>query len=321
MTYYMMQPVKVSVIMPAYNRETYIRESIDSVLAQSFTDFELIVVDDGSTDATAAIVESYTDRRIRLIRQSNGGVSVARNTGLEAARGRFITFLDSDDLYYPDFLNTLFRLIRSTKTDMVFCDFSESYQAEDMKIFNLRKIRYFIKEKLLGTRVLTSDSQIDGLPTNIDCVMISKNLIERYHLRFLPGVRMFEDWNFLYKAFLAAKKICGTYRCLAHYRRHSDSASFIQYSSPEEATPVDLRENELEFAQRYGLNGEFIKRVKRYEAFKTFKNVWKQKKRNEAAHYVKEHRALLEQFTSTGGTFRDRWICRLMLLVVPKVQS
>ena len=223
MTYYMMQPVKVSVIMPAYNRETYIRESIDSVLAQRFTDFELIVVDDGSTDATAAIVESYTDRRIRLIRQSNRGVSVARNTGLEAARGRFITFLDSDDLYYPDFLNTLFRLIRSTKTDMVFCDFSESYQAEDMKIFNLRKIRYFIKEKLLGTRVLTSDSQIDGLPTNIDCVMISKNLIERYHLRFLPGVRMFEDWNFLYKAFLAAKKICGTYRCLAHYRRHSDS--------------------------------------------------------------------------------------------------
>ena len=316
-----MQPVKVSVIMPAYNRETYIRESIDSVLAQSFTDFELIVVDDGSTDATAAIVESYTDRRIRLIRQSNRGVSVARNTGLEAARGQFITFLDSDDLYYPDFLNTLFRLIRSTKTDMVFCDFSESYQAEDMKIINLRKIRCFIKEKLLGTRVLTSDSLIDGLPTNIDCVMISKNLIERYHLRFLPGVRMFEDWNFLYKAFLAAKKICGTYRCLAHYRRHSDSASFIQYSSPEEATPVDLRENELEFAQRYGLNGEFIKRVKRYEVFKTFKNVWKQKKRNEAAHYVKEHRALLEQFTSTGGTFRDRWICRLLLLAVPKVQS
>ena len=185
--------------MPAYNRETYIRESIDSVLAQSFTDFELIVVDDGSTDATAAIVESYTDRRIRLIRQSNRGVSVARNTGLEAARGQFITFLDSDDLYYPDFLNTLFRLIRSTKTDMVFCDFSESYQAEDMKIINLRKIRCFIKEKLLGTRVLTSDSLIDGLPTNIDCVMISKNLIERYHLRFLPGVRMFEDWNFLYK--------------------------------------------------------------------------------------------------------------------------
>ena len=85
-----MQEVKVSVIMPAYNSEVYIRESIDSVLAQSFTDFELIVVDDGSTDTTAAIVESYADNRIRLIRQPNQGVSVARNTGIEAARGEFM---------------------------------------------------------------------------------------------------------------------------------------------------------------------------------------------------------------------------------------
>ena len=81
-----MQSVKVSVIMPAYNSEVYIRESIDSVLAQTFADFELIVVDDGSTDTTAAIVESYTDCRIRLIRQPNQGVSVARITGQEAAK-------------------------------------------------------------------------------------------------------------------------------------------------------------------------------------------------------------------------------------------
>ena len=87
-----MQEVKVSVIMPAYNSEVYIRESIDSVLAQSFTDFELIVVDDGSTDATASIVESYADNRIRLIRQPNQGVSVARNTGIEAARGGLSPF-------------------------------------------------------------------------------------------------------------------------------------------------------------------------------------------------------------------------------------
>ena len=281
-----MQTVKVSVIMPAHNRETFIRDSMDSVLAQTFTDFELIVVDDGSTDTTAAIVESYTDRRIRLIRQPNQGVSVARNTGLEAARGEFITFLDSDDLY---------------KTDV-------------------SKIRNFIKEKLFGTRILTSDSQIDGLPVHINSVMIAKTLIERYHLRFLPNVRMYEDGNFLFKAFLAAKKICGTYTCLEHYRRHPGSASFM-LEGVKEATPIDLRENELEFAEQYGLNREFIRRVKRYEAFKTLKTLWKQKKRNEAAHYVKEHRALLEQFTSTGGTFRDRWICRLLLLAVPKVQS
>ena len=315
-----MQTVKVSVIMPAHNRETFIRDSMDSVLAQTFTDFELIVVDDGSTDTTAAIVESYTDRRIRLIRQPNQGVSVARNTGLEAARGEFITFLDSDDLYYPDFLKTLYRLIQSNQTEMSFSNYTESNQAEDMHKTDVSKIRNFIKEKLFGTRILTSDSQIDGLPMHINSVMIAKTLIERYHLRFLPNVRMYEDGNFLFKAFLAAKIICGTYTCLEHYRRHPGSASFM-LEGVKEATPIDLRENELEFAEQYGLNGEFIRRVKRYEAFKTLKTIWKQKKRNEAAHYVKEHRALLEQFTSTGGTFRDRWICRLLLLAVPKVQS
>lgn len=315
-----MQTVTVSVIMPAHNRETFIRDSIDSVLAQTFTDFELIVVDDGSTDTTAAIVKSYTDPRIRLIRQPNQGVSVARNTGLEAAQGEFITFLDSDDLYYPEFLKTLYHLMQSNETEMTFSNYSESDQAEDMYKTNVNKIRCVIKDKLFGTRILTSDSQIDGLPVHINSVMIAKTLIERYHLRFLPNVRMYEDGNFLFKAFLAAKKIYGTYICLEHYRRHPGSASFM-LEGVKEATPIDLRDNELEFAEQYGLNGEFIRRVKRYEAFKTLKTVWKHKKRDEAAHYAKKHQTALSQFAATGEEFRDRWICRLLLLAVPKVQE
>ena len=307
-----MQSVKVSVIMPAYNSEVYIRESIDSVLAQTFADFELIVVDDGSTDTTAAIAESYSDSRIRLIRQPNRGVSVARNTGLEASQGQFITFLDSDDLYYPDFLKTLHRLIQSNQTEMSFSNYSESDCAEDMQKTDVNKIRCFIKSKLLGTRILTSDSPIDGLPVHINSVMISKKLIEQYHLRFIPGVRMYEDGNFLFKAFLAARKIYGTCVCLEHYRRHPGSASFT-LQGVKEATPVDLRENELEFARRYGLNGEFIRRVQRYDTFKEFKSLYKQKKREEAVQYAKEHHEALAQFAATGEALRDRWICRLLL--------
>ena len=307
-----MQSVKVSVIMPAYNSEVYIRESIDSVLAQTFADFELIVVDDGSTDTTAAIAESYSDSRIRLIRQPNRGVSVARNTGLEASQGQFITFLDSDDLYYPDFLKTLHRLIQSNQTEMSFSNYSESDRAEDMQKTDVNKIRCFIKDKLSGTRILTSDSQIDGLPVHINSVMISKKLIEQYHLRFIPGVRMYEDGNFLFKALKKKKKIYGTCVCLEHYRRHPGSASFT-LQGVKEATPVDLRENELEFARRYGLNGEFIRRVKRYDTFKMFKSLYKQKKREEAAQYAKEHHEALTQFAATGEALHDRWICRLLL--------
>ena len=311
-----MQSVKVSVIMPAYNSEVYIRESIDSVLAQSFREFELIVVDDGSTDTTAAIVESYTDSRIRLIRQANGGVSVARNTGLAAARGQFITFLDSDDLYYPDFLKTLYHLIQSNRTEMVFSDFSESYSAEDMNKTDTHKARCFIKDKLLGTRVLTSDSQIDGLPVHINSVMISKKLIEQYGIRFLPNVRMYEDGNFLFKAFLAAKKIYGTYLCLEHYRRHKDSASFIQYSSPEEATPVDLRADEQDFAERYGLDYEFTKRLRRYETFKKFKALIRQKKYKEAACFAEENETALACYAATGACWNDRMYCRVWRFAV-----
>ena len=311
-----MQEVTVSVIMPAYNSEVYIRESIDSVLAQSFVDFELIVVDDGSTDTTAEIVKSYTDDRIRLIRQVNQGVSVARNTGLEAANGQYISFLDSDDLYYPDFLKTLLYLIQSNQTEMSFSNYSESYSTEDMKRLSFKKVRYYIKDKLLGARILTDSSQIDVFPMHINSVMISKNLIEQYHLRFLPGVRMYEDGNFLFKAFIAAKRISGIYSCLEHYRRHPDSASFIQYSSPEEAIPVDLRANELEFAQRYGLNGEFIRRTKRFELFKEFKSLNRQGKRKEAAQFAAEHKEELLQYAKTGENCNNRWGCRILLFLV-----
>ena len=193
---------KISVIMPAFNSKTYIRESIESVLAQRFTDFELIVVDDGSTDNTGEIVQSYPDDRIKLIRQENQGVSVARNTGLDAAQGEFITFLDSDDLYFPDFLCVLLRLLESTKTDMSFCNFSESYDMKDIYKPSFKKILNLLKDKILGARILKADSPIDYLPMHINSVMISKKLIEKYHIRFLPGVKMFEDRNFLIKSFL-----------------------------------------------------------------------------------------------------------------------
>ena len=91
---------EVSVIIPTYNRAWVLREAIDSVLAQEFKDFELIVVDDGSTDNTGEILDSY-EQGIIVVRQSNKGVSAARNRGITKAAGRLVAFLDSDDLWLP----------------------------------------------------------------------------------------------------------------------------------------------------------------------------------------------------------------------------
>jgi glycosyltransferase involved in cell wall biosynthesis len=97
----------VSVIMPCYNAARFLSSSVGSVLAQTFTDWELVAVDDGSTDETAAVLESFGDGRIRIIRQANAGVTRARNAGIRAARGHFLAFLDADDTWHPEFLQRM----------------------------------------------------------------------------------------------------------------------------------------------------------------------------------------------------------------------
>ena len=102
----------ISVIIPLYNKETTIEQSIRSLLTQSFSDFELIVVDDGSTDGSAEKIRGITDERMILICQENGGPSKARNTGVKHARGEWIVFLDADDELLPDALQIMTAAIK-----------------------------------------------------------------------------------------------------------------------------------------------------------------------------------------------------------------
>jgi len=93
--------MKVSVVMPVYNMERYVRQAINSVLRQTFKDYEVIIVDDGSTDRSYDICTEFTDSRIRIIQQENRGLPGARNTGVEVSRGQYIAFLDPDDMWLP----------------------------------------------------------------------------------------------------------------------------------------------------------------------------------------------------------------------------
>ena len=115
-----------SILIPVYNVEKYLRECLDSLLHQSFLDWEAICVNDGSSDGSAAILEDYAskDSRISVISQANGGLPVARNTGLDVAKGDYILFLDSDDWLEPDALKIL----------------SENLQEEDLLCFNGRRV-------------------------------------------------------------------------------------------------------------------------------------------------------------------------------------
>jgi glycosyltransferase involved in cell wall biosynthesis len=115
-----MPPPRVSVIMPCFNGEAFLAEAVDSVLGQTFQDFKLIVVDDGSTDRSPEILEGYGDR-IRVIRQQNRGVSAARNVGIQESRGEFIAFLDSDDYWDRNFLDEMVEGMADPGTAIAYC--------------------------------------------------------------------------------------------------------------------------------------------------------------------------------------------------------
>lgn len=113
---------KVSVIIPAYNQADFLGLTLQSVLSQTYKDFECIIIDDGSTDNTRGVLDDYHDKRIRYLYQDNKGLASARNTGIKNASGKYLHFLDSDDLIYPYFLERMVEIIDSdNKVDILLC--------------------------------------------------------------------------------------------------------------------------------------------------------------------------------------------------------
>lgn len=120
----------ISVIVPVYNVESYLSDCIDSIRSQTFSDYELLLVDDGSTDTSGKMCDEYalSDDRIRVIHQKNSGLSEARNTGIDLAVGEYITFIDSDDLISNDYLELLYDTAKKYDADIAQGDFTRSIQ-------------------------------------------------------------------------------------------------------------------------------------------------------------------------------------------------
>ena len=123
-----MDPI-ISVIVPIYNVELWLPRCLDSILSQTFSDFQLILVDDGSTDSCGAICDGYAakDSRIQVIHKENAGLSSARNAGLEIAGGKFISFIDSDDWIHPQYLELMLHFQRSGNYDLVICNHKRTH--------------------------------------------------------------------------------------------------------------------------------------------------------------------------------------------------
>lgn len=203
----------VSVVIPVYNVEPYLRDCLDSVLSQTFHNLEIICVDDGSTDGSPAILDEFArrDTRIRIIRQTNGGLSAARNAGMDAATGTYLYFLDSDDLVVPDAVSRLFSLAEEAYLDQII--FSATPAAEPGTIpqeFVDRLTRYYTvpddcsgkteEGPVLFERLLVQGHFFVSVPLRF----FRRSAIPRY-LRFPEGI-LHEDNYFSPLSLLAAKR-------------------------------------------------------------------------------------------------------------------
>lgn len=154
----------VSVIIPTYNRAYVIKKSIDSVLSQTYSDFELIIVDDGSTDNTKDIIEAYKDSRIKYVYQENSGACAARNNGVLLAKGEYIAFHDSDDTWLPDKLEKQIQAINETGADIVSCQMITHDENGKKKLIPELKASHFMNMSSMpagiGTQTLLMKNNV-----------------------------------------------------------------------------------------------------------------------------------------------------------------
>ncbi|MBQ7887640.1 MAG: glycosyltransferase [Clostridia bacterium] len=224
--------MKISIIIPCYNSEKYLGACMDSVLKQTFEDFEAILIDDGSRDNTLAIAQSYAqkDSRVRVYAKENGGVAAARNLGLDNARGEWITFVDSDDLLPEDALSSLLSGASET-VDMVVCA-HETFDERGRRETVIPETRWMDKQGeamrcAAALRLIEGDSVL-----NIMCNKLHRRaLIEREGLRLRPGVKIAEDALFNLEAVLCGRGIAYVNRVAYAYRTHSASAMHTQTQS------------------------------------------------------------------------------------------
>ncbi len=228
---------KISVIVPVYKVEKYLHRCIDSILSQSFTDFELILVDDGSPDNSGKICDEYAqkDSRIRVFHKPNGGVSSARNLGLDNAIGKWIAFIDSDDYVDKDYLYELYSLVEKYNGDFIA---TIEYKVHATTETNYLSFKDF--------NLLFTDYKFDNGPGPVG-KLFKANIIAHNNMRFKINMNYGEDSVFVYRYLLNIKDIVLIFSDKYQYDRSCPNSLSKSINSYESAL-VGMQEFDRTFA-------------------------------------------------------------------------
>ncbi len=234
---------EISVIIPSYNGEEYLKDAIESVLGQDFTDFELILVDDGSTDSTGSIMDraAEEDARLRVIHQPNGGLSAARNSALDAATGRWIYFLDSDDLMARGALRTLHEAAVREGAEIAIAPY-RTFAGEPPKLPLKARPRIRVVSGTEATELALYQHGVD----NAACGKLYKRRLWE-KLRFRKGI-LYEDLDIFYRLWPAAERVAIVEDPLYLYRMQP--GSILHRFNRRRLDVLDVTDRMVEWIER-----------------------------------------------------------------------
>ena len=224
----------VSVITPIYNVEKVIRWTLDSILAQEFDDLEIVLVDDCSNDNSAEVIAEYTAKHPNIVyhrQEKNGGAAVARNTALELAKGRYVAFLDSDDMWCEGKLKKQLAFMKE-KDAAICCTAMDCIDEEDKPLNSVRGVREKITYKILLKNTMISTST----------VLIDRNKTGNFQMPLRRGGQDYATWLMLMRSGI----ICyGLNEVLSHYRVMSKSLSSNKWKSVRQVWEIQTQDEKI----------------------------------------------------------------------------
>ena len=245
----------ISVLMPAFNVEKYIAMAVDSVLNQTFSDFELIIINDGSTDDTGEIVEKYknTDSRIRVYHMENRGLANARNLAVSYAGGEYVTFVDSDDAVKEDYLECLYENAVKYDADVAVSSYYRYVEAENVYYNVVLEQGYEVKAFTGLEAYQNYYSPVNGYNIAFAVAwgkLFRRELLNRLHF---PSGKLHEDAFTIYKAYLLSDKIIYVNKNLYMYRQRASSIMSSQWSRERMRDFIEQHEERLSLLSVMGI--------------------------------------------------------------------
>lgn len=247
----------ISIIVPIYNKEDYLRQCLDSIINQSYTNFEVLLVNDGSTDSSGIICQEYSERdsRFRYIEKKNGGVSSARNLGLELSEGAYITFIDSDDWIEFNYLEVLYNALRENNTDVAISSYKSYYLDGNfyLRVYSNQEEEFLRIGKRNRDVFLEEFPKLGKLNHDFHCIaskLFKRELLESQ--KFDESINYGEDLYFFFNLYLKIQSIIYVKEATYIYRQHGTNIT-LNFTESLALQEIQIHEQILKSAENQGI--------------------------------------------------------------------